>query len=136
MSSVPKSLSDPARPSCIYNSTMQHVSQSLTANAIATVYLTRRAWLDARPAEERYVERAARTEAWAVRRAARIFFYIGIIFAVLIVLHIIIVLACRQMGLSEPPKVLQFPRLELWLALALLQPFGQACGRALPTLLT
>ncbi len=66
----------------------------------------------------------------AVRRAARIFFYIGIVFIVLIVLHIVIVLVCRRMGLPGPPQVLEFPRLELWLSLALLQPFGQACGRA------
>ena len=68
----------------------------------------------------------------AVRRAARIFFYIGVVFAALIVAHIVIVLVCRRMGLPGPPKVLEFPRLELWLALAILQPFGQACGRALP----
>ena len=48
----------------------------------------------------------------------------------LIVLHIVIVLVCRRMGLRGPPPVLEFPRLELWLALALLQPFGQGCGRA------
>ena len=105
-------------------------------------------------------------------RAARIFFYIGIAFAVLIVLHVIVVLVCRRMGLpgppqvigkvcdigleskicspqklsirlqtwnklsGGPPQVLEFPRLELWLALALLQPFGQGCGRALPVLAT
>ena len=67
----------------------------------------------------------------AGRRAARIFFYIGIAFAVLIVLHIIIVLVYRRLGMPGPPQVLEFPRLELWLALALLQPFGQGCGRAL-----
>ena len=66
-----------------------------------------------------------------LRRAARIFFYIGIAFAVLLVLHVAIVLVCRRLGMPGPPKVLEFPRLELWLALALLQPFGQACGRAL-----
>ena len=66
----------------------------------------------------------------AVCRAARIFFYVGIAFAVLIVLHVIVVLVCRRMGLPGPPQVLEFPRLELWLALALLQPFGQGCGRA------
>ena len=69
----------------------------------------------------------------ADRRAARIFFYIGVIFAVLIVLHVIIVVVCRRMGLPGPPQVLEFPRLELWLALAVLQPFGQACGRAPPS---
>ena len=79
----------------------------------------------------RHIEHAALAEAYCVSRAARIFFYIGIIFGVLIVVHIVIVLVCRRMGMPEPPKVLQFPRLELWLALALLQPFGQACGRAL-----
>jgi hypothetical protein len=66
----------------------------------------------------------------AARRAARIFFYIGVVAVVLVVAHIIIVLVCRRMGLPGPPKVLEFPRLELWLALAVLQPFGQACGRA------
>ncbi len=68
----------------------------------------------------------------ALRRAARIFFYVGIAFIVLIVLHIVIVLICRRMGLPGPPQVLEFPRLELWLALALLQPFGQGCGRTVP----
>jgi hypothetical protein len=66
----------------------------------------------------------------AVCRAARIFFYIGVVCVALIVAHVIIVLVCRRMGLPGPPKVLEFPRLELWLALAILQPFGQACGRA------
>ena len=66
-----------------------------------------------------------------MRRAARIFFYIGVAFVVLIALHIVVVLVCRRMGLAGVPKVLEFPRLELWLALALLQPFGQGCGRAL-----
>ena len=64
-------------------------------------------------------------------RAARIFFWLAIIAAALLAVHVVAVLVCRFKGLPRPPRALEVPRIELWVALAVLQPFSQACGRAL-----
>ena len=63
-------------------------------------------------------------------RAARIFFWLAILAAVLLAGHVVVVLVCRYKGLPAPPRALEVPRIELWVALAVMQPFCQACGRA------
>ena len=65
-----------------------------------------------------------------LRRAARIFFWLAIIAAALLAVHVGAVLVCRVKALGAPPRALEVPRMELWVALAVLQPFSQACGRA------
>ena len=69
-------------------------------------------------------------EGSAARRAERILFWVGIASAVVVAFHVAAVLAFRARGV-HPPAILEFPRLELFLALAVLQPISQACGRAL-----
>ena len=62
-------------------------------------------------------------------RAARIFFWVAVAGLILVACHIVLVLALRCRG-REVPAVLEVPRMELWFALVLLQPIGQACGSA------
>jgi hypothetical protein len=64
-----------------------------------------------------------------LRRAARIFFWLALLAAALLVVHVVAVLVCRYKKLPAPPRALEVPRIELWVALAVLQPFCQACGR-------
>jgi hypothetical protein len=48
---------------------------------------------------------------------------------ILVAFHVVAVLALRCRG-REVPAALEVPRMELWFALVLLQPIGQACGSA------
>ena len=62
-------------------------------------------------------------------RAGRIAFWCGIVLFAVLVLHTMVVLYFRRRG-RHPPEMLEFPRVELFALLLMIQPIAQSAASA------